>query len=135
MDDVITNSSIDNSSNSKYSSVRGILKGFANETTAHGIPRIIDRPKTVSKIFWSILVVIAFYVFISQTHQLVKNYYSFNTKINLINSQSVHFPAVTVCNLNKLKASSLVSVYNFSLKVACFSPNNVINAIILILIL
>ncbi|XP_071837720.1 epithelial sodium channel subunit alpha-like [Apostichopus japonicus] len=107
MDDVITNSSIDNSSNSKYSSVRGILKGFANETTAHGIPRIIDRPNTVSKIFWSILVVIAFYVFISQTHQLVKNYYSFNTKINLINSQSVHFPAVTVCNLNKLKASSL----------------------------
>ncbi|PIK38023.1 putative amiloride-sensitive sodium channel subunit alpha [Apostichopus japonicus] len=93
----------------KHTSLVDVLHGFANETTAHGIPRIIDRPKLISKIFWSVLVIVAFVVFFWQTYQLAKNYYAFNTKINLINSQSVAFPAVTVCNLNRLKRSKLIN--------------------------
>ncbi|KAJ8033147.1 Amiloride-sensitive sodium channel subunit alpha [Holothuria leucospilota] len=90
--------------------MESIFNDFAAETTAHGIPRIINCRKPLSKVFWLCLVVVALTIFFIQTTILLSNYYAFNTKINLINSEEVHFPAVTVCNLNKMKRSSLVSL-------------------------
>ncbi|PIK40684.1 putative acid-sensing ion channel 1-like [Apostichopus japonicus] len=105
MSQKVTPTGFGNSSDKK--SVKEIIERFAGETTAHGIPHIIERPKLISKIFWFTLVAAAFAVFCWQTRKLLQNVYTSNTKIELINSQSVAFPAVTVCNLNKLKRSKL----------------------------
>ncbi|KAJ8022804.1 Degenerin deg-1 [Holothuria leucospilota] len=86
-----------------------ILNDFAKNTTAHGIPRIILNPGIIVKVVWSLLVSVAFIIFCIQISSLLSNYYSFRTNVELVNSKYVEFPAVTICNFNRMKRSKLVS--------------------------
>ncbi|KAJ8022807.1 Amiloride-sensitive sodium channel subunit beta [Holothuria leucospilota] len=84
-----------------------ILNDFADKTTAHAIPEIILNPRILTKLVWSLLLTIAFLLFCIQTSNLLSNYYTSNTKVKLVNSEFVEFPAVTVCNFNRMKRSQV----------------------------
>lgn len=93
----------------KHKTLKEKLQEFADDTTAHGIPRIISRPNYFSKLFWLILVCGAFYLFGSQAWEIVAAFHSYNTKIELVTKREINFPAVTVCNLNRMARSKIVS--------------------------
>ncbi|KAJ8018917.1 Acid-sensing ion channel 2 [Holothuria leucospilota] len=84
-----------------------ILNDFADKTTAHAFPEIILNPRILAKVVWSLLLTIAFLLFCFQTSTLLSNYHTFNTNIQLVNSEYVEFPAVTICNFNRMKRSQV----------------------------
>ncbi|KAJ8022808.1 Amiloride-sensitive sodium channel subunit alpha [Holothuria leucospilota] len=87
--------------------VSSILSDFAEKTSAHGIPQIILNSRIVVKLVWSLLFSAAFIIFCIQTSNILSNYYTFRTHVELVNSQFVEFPAVTICNFNRMKRSKL----------------------------
>ncbi|KAJ8022790.1 Degenerin deg-1 [Holothuria leucospilota] len=88
--------------------VATILNNFADATTAHGIPQIITRRRIAAKLFWICVVSISLCIFCYQTAQLIQNYYKFHTNIELVSSEYVEFPAVTICNFNRVKLTKVV---------------------------
>lgn len=86
-----------------------ILNDFAGKTSAHAVPEVVLNPRILAKLFWSLLLMVAFVIFCIQTSRLLSNYYTYRTNLDLVNSEAVEFPAVTICNFNRMKRSKLVS--------------------------
>nr|XP_018667320.2 acid-sensing ion channel 5 [Ciona intestinalis] len=76
---------------------------FSEETSCHGILQIKNNAKIWLKVFWALLVLAAFSVLIWQIIDRINAYnkHETNTQISEEYVQSVHFPAVTICNSNR----------------------------------
>lgn len=98
-----------NGQRNEPATVLSILNDFAGKTSAHAIPEVVLNPRIVAKLFWSLLLTVAFVIFCIQTSTLLSDYYTFRTNLDLVNSEEVEFPAVTICNFNRMKRSKLVS--------------------------
>ena len=86
----------------KYTA-HGVLRGFAECTTMHGVPRIIKAHSLPARIFWAVICIGAFVMFFWQTAILMQRYLSYPKKVNMeIIQKPVPFPAVTVCNTDFL---------------------------------
>ena len=87
-----------------------LIQEYADNGTAHGIPRIIGSHYIIAKFFWLILVCGLAAVFIWQGKGLILDFIDapYNTKIDIITKTLVDFPAVTVCNMNRMRRSELV---------------------------
>lgn len=84
-------------------SVHSTLTDFANSTSLHGVPRIINSRSLIYRVFWSVICISAFLVFAWSATNLLNQYFSYPKKVNVeINQRPVQFPAVTVCNMNSL---------------------------------
>lgn len=90
-------------------SMRTLLHEFAKETTAHGIGKIDSADSVIWRIFWALAVMAGTGMVIYQGILLLGTYLSKPVKsdIDVTYSRTVKFPAVTVCNLNMLKKSSV----------------------------
>ncbi|KAK2566968.1 Amiloride-sensitive sodium channel subunit alpha [Acropora cervicornis] len=90
-------------------SMRTLLHEFAKETTAHGIGKIDSADSIIWRIFWALAVMAGTGMVIYQGILLLETYLSKPVKsdIDVTYSRTVKFPAVTVCNLNMLKKSSV----------------------------
>ncbi|XP_033103961.1 amiloride-sensitive sodium channel subunit gamma-2-like [Anneissia japonica] len=86
-----------------------ILKDFSTSTSAHGIPHIITAKNMFMKLCWFIVTSGALAVLLLQEYDLLKDYFShsYATKIDLITRTNLTFPAVTVCNMNRMRRSAL----------------------------
>ncbi|CAD5118383.1 unnamed protein product [Dimorphilus gyrociliatus] len=83
--------------------VNRVFQEFADETSMHGVPKIINAKSLPAKIFWSIICLAAFVMFIWQTGILLARFYSYPKKVNVeIVQRPVRFPHVTVCNCKPL---------------------------------
>ncbi len=79
--------------------VHRVFREFANGTSMHGVPRIINARSIAARIFWSIICIVAFGMFFWQTGVLLNRYYSYPKKVNVeIIQRPVQFPWVSVCN-------------------------------------
>ncbi|XP_022106909.1 degenerin deg-1-like [Acanthaster planci] len=95
----------------KRGALRQAVTTFADTTTAHGLPLIINGTYTVSRIAWSVIWLIAFGLAILQSTLLLVEYFQvrpLTTTIELITKTNLDFPAVTVCNMNRMRRSKLV---------------------------
>ena len=80
-----------------------VLREFADATSMHGVPRIINARSQIARIFWSIICIGAFGMFMWQCAILLERYYSYPKKVNVeIIQQPVQFPWVSVCNTDHL---------------------------------
>ena len=83
--------------------VHRVFKEFADGTSMHGVPKIINARSLVGRVFWSIICFCAFFMFMWQTSYLLQRYYSYPKKVNMeIVQRPIPFPAVTVCNTGHL---------------------------------
>ncbi|XP_071488689.1 epithelial sodium channel subunit alpha-like [Diadema antillarum] len=95
---------------SSRKSLNALLLEFSNVTTAHGVPRIITGKSTLSKLLWSTLTLAALGAFLWQGSLLFIDFshHPYTTQIDLITKTELDFPAVTVCNMNRMRRSALV---------------------------
>ncbi|XP_077983148.1 uncharacterized protein LOC144437989 [Glandiceps talaboti] len=92
-----------------------IVEGFIQKTSGHCLPRIVRAKSVKSRCFWSALFFIAIVVFVYQAITLIKLYASYDlvAKINEGTTDNITFPAVTLCNTNKLRKSRIEkSIYS-----------------------
>ena len=79
--------------------VHRVFREFANGTSMHGVPRIINARSVVARIFWSVICVGAFTMFFINCGILLSRFYSYPKKVNVeIIQRPVQFPWVSVCN-------------------------------------
>ena len=82
---------------------------FALSTTSHGLNRIATSESWSGKILWTFLFLLLTIVFLYQSILLIVDYFQYPivTKIKVINQQNQMFPAITVCNQNRIMKSLL----------------------------
>ena len=79
----------------------GALYNFANETTLHGLPKIIKPSNIYKRSVWFVLFSCSLAVLIWQAFQLVNQFLSFKTTVSVnVDQEPIQFPAVTICNEN-----------------------------------
>ncbi|XP_070558969.1 amiloride-sensitive sodium channel subunit gamma-like [Ptychodera flava] len=86
-----------------------VIQQFADNTTAHGIPRIVNSKYAWAKVLWFLIVGSSTGVFVWQASKLVTEYFSWpvDVSIDVISKKDVAFPAVTVCNMNRIRRSEM----------------------------
>ena len=103
-----TNSMASLDSTGKRKSFRRLCERFAEKTSMQGIPYIHMAKLAWAKLIWVLLLLGAIAGMIYHLKFLIENYVSFekSTKIEL-GRDNLRFPAVTICNTNIIKRSSL----------------------------
>ncbi|XP_048252291.1 amiloride-sensitive sodium channel subunit gamma-like [Haliotis rufescens] len=78
-----------------------VLTNYANNTSAHGISKLVDNNGILLKLMWLVLLLVATGLIVFQVIKLVQQYQRrpVNTKTS-IESTQLTFPSVTICNLN-----------------------------------
>ncbi len=90
-------------SKQRMQDVNRVFHEFADVTSMHGVPRIINSRSLTARIFWSVICLAAFGMFLWQCGILLTRYYSYPKKVNMeIIQRPVPFPAVSVCNVDHL---------------------------------
>ncbi|CAD5222001.1 unnamed protein product [Bursaphelenchus xylophilus] len=87
------------------------LKQFADKTSSHGIPWVVEAPNGVYRTIWVFLLSFCLIMFIFQANSVIAKYRR-NEKITSIQLkfETAPFPAITLCNLNPYKDSLLKDV-------------------------
>ena len=81
---------------------------MADRTIAPIVPRIIYEAWLWRKIFWLMCYILCWVVFLRSTYELILKYqsYSVNTEIKIEYYKELQFPAVTVCDMNRIDKES-----------------------------
>lgn len=87
-----------------------VVESFGETTSAHGVPKIIRAPSTISAFLWTTVTLVALGMFCYQGGTLVLHFFSwpYTTQLDVVTQPTLRFPAITVCNMNKLRRSELV---------------------------
>ncbi|XP_028408120.1 amiloride-sensitive sodium channel subunit alpha-like [Dendronephthya gigantea] len=93
----------------KQRSLRDILVDFMGYTTGHGFARLVAATSIAWRIFWVVAVLGAFGMFVFEVSELFKLFLSrpVQTSVTVTFEKQLKFPAVTICNLNLIKASQM----------------------------
>ena len=114
-------SSADNDSNgdSEDETISKLLFDFGVGTTSHGIPRIFSSKSLIGRAVWLTLVTGALVVLSYQATLLIRQYLQYGVVVAIsvenINGMAQDFPAVTICNSNRVKKSRVKSTHQFKL--------------------
>nr|AWC68056.1 DEG/ENaC family ion channel ENaC4 [Platynereis dumerilii] len=89
--------------NRKTMDVHRVFREFADSTSMHGVPRIINARSLAARVFWSITCICAFGIFLWQCVILLQRFYSYPKKVNVeVVQRPVRFPSVSFCNTDHL---------------------------------
>ncbi|XP_060068783.1 amiloride-sensitive sodium channel subunit alpha-like [Ylistrum balloti] len=88
--------------------LKGILKDLGENTSVHGIPKILTSKNKIFKIFWLLVFMVTFGYLCFQMYALFADYYSYPVETTVsLDFSAIQYPAVTFCNMNPLKKSML----------------------------
>ncbi|XP_078379993.1 epithelial sodium channel subunit alpha-like [Oculina patagonica] len=101
------------SAKEKPASVKRLLADFCGYTTAHGLGRLSESKNICSRLIWSLFCIGAFTMFVLQVYNLFVIYLSrpVSTVVKVEHESRAKFPAVTICNMNMLRAGELPDSY------------------------
>lgn len=98
-------------------SLKEKVSSIASESNVHGISRIVsDRPKYL-RFLWlfAFLGLLSFGVY--QVTSIILNFHQYPTKTNFkIGFDPLPFPAITICNMNKIKKSKMNTINSSKLE-------------------
>ncbi|XP_070189007.1 acid-sensing ion channel 1A-like [Littorina saxatilis] len=97
-------------------SVGGLLKGFAEQTSMHGVARVAATDHhVVWRVLWLTLVLPAGGWAVYNVYQILTLFstYPVSTVVSVQYQTKVDFPAVTLCNLNTLRRSQYLENADF----------------------
>ena len=82
---------------------------FSEQATVHGVSYLADSKTKIIRFFWLIIILAALCSTGYFGYKVIKEFMSrpYTTKVDLITRTSVDFPAVTICNMNRLRRSKL----------------------------
>ena len=84
-------------------SVKQVLENFANQTTMHGVPKVIHSRNNLTRFFWSVVCIAAGAMFCMQMSEVLRRYFSYPKKVTVeVVPTPVPFPAVSLCNMRNL---------------------------------
>ena len=79
----------------------GAINEFANETTLHGLPRVLKPSNSYKRSVWFVLFTCSVVILTWQAYELVNQFLSFKTTVSTnVEQSAIPFPAVTICNEN-----------------------------------
>lgn len=79
------------------------LTVFANQTTMHGVPKIILARSLFARVVWAVICFLAGLMFFAQLTEILTRYFSYPKKVTVeVVPVSVPFPAVSLCNMRNL---------------------------------
>ncbi|KAK1159378.1 hypothetical protein AOXY_G22049 [Acipenser oxyrinchus oxyrinchus] len=107
-------------------SLRRICRETLTHTTAHGISSILRSKSTFQKNCWIVFVIFVITCMLWQCSELIIAFFQYPSqeRITLVNNSKLKFPAVTFCNLNRVRKSLLNSKYSFLKKELSFLDND-----------
>ncbi|XP_071503424.1 epithelial sodium channel subunit beta-2-like [Diadema antillarum] len=91
-------------------STADVIKDFADNATTHGVPRILRSDRSnLSRLTWAVITLTSLSALLYQGSNTVVNFFQRPTmsKIALITRKELHFPSITICNLNMMRRSKL----------------------------
>ncbi|XP_070534564.1 uncharacterized protein [Ptychodera flava] len=96
-------------SGSSASKCKKRAKRWADETSSHGIARVANARSKCGRFFWTVIIICASVGLLTIITLLVREFlgYPVNTVLTIVPQNSAIFPAVTVCNTNRVRASEL----------------------------
>jgi len=104
-----------------------ILLNFANRTTLHGVPKVIEARSAVSRCIWAVICITASLIFAVQISEVLRRFFSFPKKVTIeVVAIPVPFPAISLCNMRNLDFTVLNTLNRLFL--ADEFPQNHINA-------
>ncbi|XP_035681372.1 acid-sensing ion channel 5-like [Branchiostoma floridae] len=82
---------------------------FANSTTCHGASRIANAKNRPHMTMWTLVFLAAFGLCTWQVSDRFQNYFAYRTgtEIDVQLESELNFPAVTICNFNRIRASGV----------------------------
>ncbi|XP_041464799.1 amiloride-sensitive sodium channel subunit alpha-like isoform X1 [Lytechinus variegatus] len=82
---------------------------FGDETTLHGLRYLIVRGHLLFRLCWLAILILAFALLVIQAKIVYEDFQSspYSTKMDIVPEMTKTFPAVTVCNDNKIRRSRL----------------------------
>ena len=100
-------------------SLSKLLFDFGLGTTSHGIPRIFGAKSPLPRLIWLMLVLGAFTAFCLQATLLIIQYLEYEVVVTVtvdnVNGLAQDFPAVTICNANRVMKSKVMKSNQFKL--------------------
>ncbi|XP_072016191.1 uncharacterized protein [Amphiura filiformis] len=88
----------------------GIVSNQALEiSTAHGYPLIFKSKRWYGKLFWTLILMVAVGAFLRQAVIQIGRYFDapVTVELQVVSKTFLDFPAVTVCNTNKVRRSAI----------------------------
>ncbi|XP_035681370.1 acid-sensing ion channel 5-like isoform X3 [Branchiostoma floridae] len=97
---------------------------FANYTTCHGASRIANAKNRPHMALWTLIFLAAFGLCTWQIVDRFQNYFAYRTgtEINVQLESELDFPAVTICNFNRIRASGVTQRDLTYLWTAMYAP-------------
>ncbi|XP_058862570.1 acid-sensing ion channel 2-like [Acipenser ruthenus] len=86
------------------------IQVFAGSSTFHGIRHIfVYGPMTIRRLLWMVAFIVSLGLLVVESAERVAYFFSYPhvTKVDEVVSNSLVFPAVTICNLNQYRFSKL----------------------------
>ncbi|XP_050390140.1 amiloride-sensitive sodium channel subunit gamma [Patella vulgata] len=95
----------------KQQSVKGLVKDFAANSSMHGWPKAAESKGNFRRFMWIILTLIGSGIAIQHVAKIIilYNQWPLSTVVTIENNNKLDFPAVTICNMNPAKRSTLKS--------------------------
>jgi hypothetical protein len=92
--------------------IKETIKSIVEDSTIHGIPRLVKPNSWISKIAWMLFFIasISYCIYLILTAIFVYLQYNTVTSIETITDMPADFPVITICNLNQLQTN-----YSFDL--------------------
>ncbi|XP_070562378.1 uncharacterized protein [Ptychodera flava] len=109
MEKNFNNSDPKSQNENEKANIQDLAKEFALRTTSHGISRIAEANTKFKRTAWIVIVAASFIGYGVHVGILVSRFlqYDVSIKMEVVTGDSVLFPAVTVCNSNKLRLSEV----------------------------
>ena len=83
--------------------LRDVFQTFADSSSMHGIPKVINAKSTFARVFWSVVCITAGGMFCVQFAELLQKYFSYPKKVTVeVVPSPMPFPAISVCNMRNL---------------------------------
>jgi len=80
-----------------------ILLKFANRTSLHGVPKVIEARSPVSRCIWAVICITASLIFAVQISEVLRRFFNFPKKVTIeVVAIPVPFPAISLCNMRNL---------------------------------
>ena len=96
--------------------VKTHLKSFSEETTIHGLKKLVSAKCWLWRLFWACACIAATVVFITQFGNLIHKYRSNPTRTVIeVKREPIEFPDITICPLRNLDVSIIESLFYLSI--------------------
>ncbi len=96
--------------------VPAVVKSFADNTTIHGLQKLVNATSYVTQLFWAAAFVAAVVGFFLQFSDIIEKYRAHTTKTVIeVVREPVQFPDVTICPLRNLDVGVIKSLFDQSI--------------------